>query len=99
MSVTPLHLIEEGFQPADISVVMVAHMLGMFGLAPLTGRLVDRLGPYWMIGLGALTLVITSGLAFVAVGLEGLVVALFMLGLGWNLTFVAGSALLMIMVT
>jgi MFS family permease len=99
MSVTPLHMIQEGFQAGDISVVMAAHMLGMFGLAPLTGRLVDRIGPYWMIGLGALTLVITSGLALVAVGLESLAAALFMLGLGWNLTFVAGSALLMNMVT
>jgi MFS family permease len=99
MSVTPLHMIQEGFQAGDISVVMAAHMLGMFGLAPLTGWLVDRIGPYWMIGLGALTLVITSGLALVAVGLESLAAALFMLGLGWNLTFVAGSALLMNMVT
>ena len=70
--------------------VMAAHMLGMFGLAPLTGRLVDRIGPYWMIGLGALTLVITSGLAFVAVGLESLAAALFMLGLGWIPDFCGG---------
>lgn len=99
MSVTPLHMTQEGFYPGDISVVMAAHMLGMFGLSPLTGRLVDRIGPYWMIGLGALTLVLTCGLAFTAVSLEGLVAALFMLGLGWNLTFVAGSTLLMNMVT
>ena len=99
MSVTPLHMTQEGFQLGDISLVMAAHMLGMFGLAPLTGRLVDRTGPYWVIGLGALTLVITCGLAFVADSLEGLVAALFTLGLGWNLTFVAGSALLMNMVT
>ena len=80
MSVTPLHMTQEGFQPGDISLVMAAHMLGMFGLAPLTGRLVDRTGPYWVIGLGALTLVITCGLAFVADSLEGLVAALFTLG-------------------
>lgn len=99
MAVTPLHMTQEGYFPGDISLVMGAHVLGMFGLAPLTGRLVDRVGPYWMIAAGSLTLVLTCGLAFFGIGIQALVAALFMLGLGWNLTFVAGSALLMSMVT
>lgn len=95
MSVTPLYMTQEGFSPGDISMVMALHMLGMFGLAPLTGRLVDRVGPHWMIGLGSLTLLTTCIFAFATGGLEGILAALFLLGLGWNLTFVAGSTLLM----
>ncbi|MDP6348696.1 MAG: MFS transporter [Chloroflexota bacterium] len=99
MAVTPLHMTQEGYFPGDISIVMGAHMLGMFGLAPLTGRLVDRLGPYWVIAGGATLLVVTCGFAFFAASVSVLALALFLLGLGWNLTFVAGSALLMSMVT
>lgn len=98
MAVTPLHMIQEGYFPGDISIVMGAHMLGMFGLAPLTGHLVDRLGPYWVIAGGAMMLAITCGFAFIAASVSVLALALFLLGLGWNLTFVAGSALLMSMV-
>ncbi len=98
MAVTPLHMTQEGYFPGDISIVMGAHMLGMFGLAPLTGRLVDRVGPYWVIAGGALLLAVTCGFAFIAASVAVLALALFLLGLGWNLTFVAGSALLMSMV-
>ena len=98
MAVTPLHMTQEGYFPGDISIVMGAHMLGMFGLAPLTGRLVDRLGPYWIIAGGAMLLAVTCGFAFFAASVSVLALALFLLGLGWNLTFVAGSALLMSMV-
>ena len=98
MAVTPLHMTQEGYFPGDISIVMGAHMLGMFGLAPLTGRLVDRVGPYWVIAGGALLLAVTCGFAFIAASVAVLALALFLLGLGWNLTFVAGSALLMCMV-
>jgi MFS family permease len=68
----------------------------MYALSPLTGYLSDRLGRIPVILIGVALLI---GSAFLAANTPGdetarLTVALFLLGLGWNFGFVAGSALL-----
>ena len=73
-----------------------AHTFGMYALAPLSGRFTDRYGsqPVILGGLGTLTF---AGLLAAAAPGEGgpaLLAALFLLGFGWNLCFVAGSNLL-----
>jgi MFS family permease len=66
----------------------------MFGLSGAAGWLIDRYGQGTVIVSGALLLVVASLLSPFVVSVTGLASALFLLGLGWNLTFVAGSALL-----
>jgi predicted MFS family arabinose efflux permease len=66
----------------------------MFGLSGLTGRMTARFGPLPLILAGALILAASAILAPLAQGTLALSVALFLLGLGWNFGFVAGSALL-----
>lgn len=94
MVITPVHMHHLEHTTGEISLVFMAHTLGMFALAPLTGWLIDRLGCHPMIAYGALLLVVASVMAPVAVGVLSLAIALFVLGLGWNFCFVAGSALL-----
>jgi len=94
MTMMPLHMYGIHETTQSISVVMTAHTLGMFGLSGLTGRLVDRIGRAPVIALGALQLVAASALAPFADGLAQIVPSMFLLGLGWNFTFVAGSSLL-----
>jgi MFS family permease len=84
----------EHHSAGEISVVFMAHTLGMFGFAFLTGWLIGQLGARPMILFGAVVLVISSILAMQAANLLALVVALFLRGLGWSFCFVAGSALL-----
>ena len=96
MTMTPVYLRQAGHGLGVIGLVMSSHIVGMFVLSPLTGRLVDRWGqlPVILTGQGLLLLAAIS--ASLAPPSEvGLVAgALFLLGLGWNLGFVAGSALL-----
>jgi MFS family permease len=80
----------------DLSAMVIAvHILGMFGLAPLVGRFVDRVGAVRAIQYG--TVVLGSGT--VAAVIAGYVpvmifIGLFLLGLGWNLGLIGGTTLL-----
>jgi MFS family permease len=68
----------------------------MFALAPLSGRLADRLGGVTTISFGIGTLVAATVLAASASVIDDpmLALGLFLLGYGWNLCFVGGSSLL-----
>lgn len=94
MVITPVHMHHTQHSAGEISLVFMAHTIGMFGFAFLTGWLISQLGARPMIAFGALLLVISSIMAAVAANLLALAVALFLLGLGWSFCFVAGSALL-----
>ena len=94
MVITPLHMKYSEYDPQQISWVIMAHTLGMFGLSSVTGRLIDRFGQVSMIGIGALVLIVSALLTPPASSVAALAVALFLLGLGWNFCFIAGSSLL-----
>ena len=96
MTMTPLHMQHDGAGLTRIGLVLSAHTLGMYALAPITGRLTDRFGARPIIFAGAVVLLAaclvgaipsagTSPLMFTSLG---------GIGLGWNLAFIAGSALL-----
>jgi MFS family permease len=94
MTMTPLHMRDHDH--ADLStLVIAAHVLGMFGLAPLIGRWADRFGRVRMLTMGAGILAMGTVIAVVAGYVPGLVFAgLFLLGIGWSFALIAGSALL-----
>jgi MFS family permease len=96
MVATPLHIRHHGFNLGVVGMVMSAHTLGMFAFSPLTGRLADRIGRYRtiIIGLAILGLAAILAAAAPSTSTPVLLLALFLLGLGWNFGFVAGSALL-----
>jgi MFS family permease len=78
-----------------IGLVISLHILGMYGLAPVSGYLTDRLGAVVVVlgGVGVLVL----ACAFAGLSATGaswsLTVGLVLLGLGWSCTMVAGSSL------
>lgn len=94
MVMTPLHIHKLHYGNEVIAYVISAHVLGMFGLAALTGYLIDRFGVIPMLFAGAL--VLASSVILAPLTHSGLVlaIALFLLGLGWNFSYVAGSTLL-----
>lgn len=94
MVITPLYMNHHDHNAQAISWVIMAHTLGMYGLSGLTGWLIERAGRRIMIVAGSAILVVASILSPVSTGVPLLAVALFLLGLGWNFTFVAGSSLL-----
>lgn len=96
MTMTPIHLIDHGHGLGTVGVVLSAHTFGMFALSPISGRLTDRFGSPAIIAAGLTTLAVAALLAVASPPDSSalLTFALFLLGFGWNLGFVAGSAML-----
>ncbi|WP_419996772.1 MFS transporter [Streptomyces boninensis] len=96
MTMTPVHMHTHGQGLGAVSGVLTAHLAGMFALAPLSGKLADRIGGAATIQAG-LAVLVTAGVCTVLADPSAgflLAAGLFLLGYGWNLTFVGGSALL-----
>jgi len=96
MTMTPLHMTQHGHGLAAVGFVISGHTFGMFALSPVSGRLTDRYGSPVVIAAGLGVLAFSSVLAAVSPPEGGalLFIALFLLGYGWNMGYVAGSALL-----
>jgi MFS family permease len=98
MTMAPLHLHMHGGSLRRVGLVLSVHTLGMFSLSPLSGWFADRFGGTRVIWGSLATLAIATLLVVVAPDPSGhvLTAALFLLGYGWNLAIVGGSALLSI---
>ncbi len=96
MTMTPLHIRGHHQGLSLVGGVIMVHTLGMFAIAPLTGYFVDRLGARPMIAAGGVLLALSSLMSAMAGDAQAmlLTVSLFLLGVGWNFGFVAGSAAL-----
>jgi MFS family permease len=100
MVMTPLHMSHGDAGLQVIGFVISIHILGMFAFSPLTGMAVDRFGGRAVVVLGAVILTTATVLASAAPAGESLTLlaGLFLLGLGWSCTLVAGSTLLTVAV-
>lgn len=95
MATAALMLAFHGHGLGTISLVMMAHFLGMFALSIPVGRLADRVGRYPVMIGGAL-LTAASGVLFPlgTYSAPWAALAFYLVGLGWCLAYVAGAALL-----
>jgi MFS family permease len=96
MTMTPLHMTDHGHGLTAVGLVISAHTFGMFALSPLSGRLTDRYGSVPVVLAGFVVIAVAAVMAAAAPADGGAVlfIALFLLGYGWNLGFVAGSTML-----
>ena len=94
MSITSVHMMAHQHPLTAVSLVISAHTLGMFAFSIISGRLTDRWGRGPVIILGSAVMILSCLLAAPSIDLLPLVAALFLLGLGWNFAYVAGSTLL-----
>jgi MFS family permease len=96
MTMTPVYMHDHGHSLQVVGLVISAHVTGMYVFSPLTGWLADRIGRPAVIRLSALTFIVAALLDSLTPPDQGALIALgmFLIGLGWNLGFVAGSALL-----
>jgi MFS family permease len=96
MVMTPVHMQHVDVTLSMIGLVISVHILGMYALSPVVGSVSDRTGPRAVIAAGGVILLFATAIAGTAAGgdVRQLGVGLFLLGLGWSCTLVAGSALL-----
>jgi len=95
MVMTPVHMAHVDVTLQLIGLVISVHVAGMYAFSPLVGSAVDRFGRVPMIIVGAIILgasCVISGLA-PADNVVILGIGLFLLGLGWSFTLIAGSTL------
>jgi len=95
MVMTPVHMAHVDVTLQLIGLVISVHVAGMYAFSPLVGMAVDRFGRVPMILAGAVILAfscVISGLA-PADNVFGLGIGLYLLGLGWSCTLIAGSTL------
>ena len=96
MSMTPVHLKHGDADLRIIGFVISGHIAGMYAASPLVGMASDRFGRRPVILLGCAILFasfVVAGTAGVHAQLQ-LGIGLFLLGLGWSCTLIAGSTLL-----
>lgn len=97
MSATPLAMQmcrEPVFAFGDIAVVLEWHVIGMFVPGFFTGGLIKRFGVQRIMACGVALNVVCVVIALTGTQLAQFVVALFVLGVGWNFLFVGGTTLL-----
>ncbi|HLA74472.1 MAG TPA: MFS transporter [Gammaproteobacteria bacterium] len=81
-----------GHTQQSVFPVLSAHFMGMFALVLLVGKFIGRIGRprAMLVGLVVLALAVLALMAVHSVALNAL--ALFGIGLGWNIAFVAATA-------
>jgi len=94
MVATPVSMHHLGFHFGQTALVIQAHVVAMFAPSFFTGSLVARIGPPRTMALGLAALGLCAAINLLGHGLVHHWVALVLLGVGWNLLFVAATGLL-----
>ncbi len=95
MAATPLAMQQCGLSFDDAALVLEWHVIGMFAPGFFTGGWIKRFGVLPVMGVG-----VALNLACIAIALSGVElhqfgIALFLLGVGWNLLFTGSTTLAM----
>jgi MFS family permease len=96
MTMTPVHMMHHGHSLSAVGLVIGFHIAAMYLPSLVTGVLVDKLGRTAMAMASGTTLLLAGFVAALAPGesMVFLIVALSLLGLGWNLGLISGTALI-----
>ena len=96
MTMTPIHMEDAGETLSAVGLVISLHVAGMYLPSPVSGWLADRHGRLPVLAGGGAALIAAGVLAAVSPGdqIALMALALALLGIGWNLGLVGGSALL-----
>ena len=93
MAATPLAMQVCGFEFDDAALVLEWHVIGMFAPGFFTGHLIKRFGVLTIMGVGVVLNVLCVAIALSGVNLHQFLIALFLLGVGWNFLFTGSTTL------
>ncbi|MDP1421524.1 MFS transporter [Peribacillus simplex] len=96
MTMTPVHMRHHGHNLGEIGLVIGFHIGAMYLPSLVTGVLVDKFGRTAMAIASGATLLLAGLISAIAPGdsMILLVIALSLLGLGWNFGLISGTALI-----
>ena len=93
MAATPLAMQVCGFEFSDAALVLEWHVIGMFAPGFFTGHLIKRFGVLPIMGVGVALNAACIAIALTGVDLHQFLIALFLLGVGWNFLFTGSTTL------
>jgi MFS family permease len=82
-----------GLPFSDTALVLEWHVIGMFAPGFFTGHLIKRFGPLPIMGVGVALNLGCIAVALTGVDLHQFLIALFLLGVGWNFLFTGSTTL------
>lgn len=96
MTMTPVHMQHHGHDLSQVGLVIGIHVDAMYLPSLVTGVLVDKVGRTVMAIASGVTLLAAGVTATMAPAgsMAGLMIALGLLGLGWNFGLISGTALI-----
>ncbi len=96
MTMTPIQMTNHGATLSAVGVVIGLHIAAMYLPSLVTGMLVDKIGRPIMVVVSGVILAAAGIMAALAPGdsLFWLVFALMLLGLGWNIGLISGTAII-----
>lgn len=92
MSITSLLMVSHGHSPQSIFPVLSAHFIGMFGLVLFVGKFIEYIGRHKAMITGLIILSISTLGILMIDNMLLTMIALFGVGLGWSIAFVASNA-------
>jgi MFS family permease len=95
MAGTPLAMQICGLPFSDTALVLEWHVIGMFAPGFFTGSLIQRFGTLKIMGVGVVLNGVCIAIALTGTDLQQFVIALFLLGVGWNFLFTGSTSLAM----
>lgn len=93
MAATPLAMQQCGLPFSDAALVLEWHVIGMFAPGFFTGHLIQRFGVLPIMAVGVLLNLLCVAVALSGVELHQFLIALFLLGVGWNFLFTGATTL------
>ena len=93
MAATPIAMQVCGLPFSDVALVLEWHVIGMFAPGFFTGHLIKRFGTLPIMAVGLALNVLCVVIALSGVDFQQFLIALFLLGLGWNFLFTGSTTL------
>ncbi len=92
MNLTGYIVVGHNHEQADVFTVISLHIVGMYALVLVIGQFIDRVGRRQALVGGLAIMAVSTVILAWAESIAGTSLSLFLLGLGWNVSYVAATA-------
>ena len=93
ITASPIAMKMSNHQFKDVALVLEWHVIGMYAPGFITGRLIKQFGAIAIMSIGVVLDLVCIAVALSGADVMHFAVAMFLLGVGWNFLFTAGTAM------